>query len=146
MSMDYLRKQGYAVAVTETWLTFPERKNGVPTGKTVRIKRDLWNIADMIAFQPMTDEVILVQTTTTDNQAARVAKIRGLVRTNESLNCARIARKWLHATSRRIVVHGWKKSLKSKRWECTVTEIHEEDVVLVSDETPEDAPLFEEVF
>jgi hypothetical protein len=144
LSLNHLRKQGYACAVTETWLQFPERKNGVPTGKMVRIKRDLFMVADLLAFNPMTDEVMLVQTTTTGHQANRVAKIRGLDRSKDSLEIARVARKWLHSTSRRIVVHGWLKSAKSNRWELTVTEIQEEDVVSVPDET--ETPLFEQVF
>ena len=112
-----MRKRGYIPAVTETWLTFPERKNGIPTGKMVRIKRDLWNIADLIAYDPLTDTVILVQTTTTAHQADRIAKIHGIPE----------ARQWLHSRSRRIEVHGWMKSKKSGRWEVTATEIAEED-------------------
>lgn len=119
LSMDYLRKQGYVVAVVESWLTFPERKNGIPTGKTIRIKRDLWNMADLIAFRPDTRGVYLIQTTTTANQANRAFKIK----TSEH------AWDWLGCLDRHIHVHGWLKSRKTNRWELTVTEIKQSECV-----------------
>lgn len=131
LSLNYLRKNGLVEAVTETWLTFPgkDRKTGIPTGKTVRIKRDLFFFADIFAFDPVSDETVLVQTTTTVHQAERVSKIRGLVRSDESLKCAAVARQWLTSKHRKIVVHGWLKSAKSKRWEVTVTEIERDSCV-----------------
>ncbi len=55
---------------------------------------------------------LLVQTTTTANQAARFKKI--LASTE--------ARRWLQAGNR-ISVHGWHKSAKTNRWQVTEREV-----------------------
>lgn len=116
-SLELLRKAGYVVDTCERWLTFPERKNGRPTGKTIRLRKDLYGYADIIAFRHK--EFVLCQTTTTDNQAKRLAKIYA----------APEAEAWLVAGGR-IICHGWHKSAKSRRWECTVTEVFEHDCAL----------------
>jgi hypothetical protein len=74
-SLDWLKRDGYTVAVVEKWISYPERKNGCPTGKTLRIKQDAYGFCDIIAVKPGIPGTLYVQTTSRDNQAARRAKI-----------------------------------------------------------------------
>lgn len=109
-SLDLLRKHGYFVDVVEKWISFPERINGHPTGKVMRVKRDCFSGFDLIAIRATKQGTLYVQTTTTQNQAARIAKVQALDVTVALLQA-----------HNRVHVHGWKKLAKTGRWECTVT-------------------------
>lgn len=97
-SLKHLRARGYTVAVVEKW------------NSHCRIRQDLWGFADLIAFNR--EEVVLVQTTTVKNMAARMTKIRE----ND------VAKLWQQCSrtfpTRRIEVHGWKKA--KGRWVVVV--------------------------
>lgn len=86
MSLDLLRKQGYfAESVEQTGIRIP----GIPHS----ITRDLLGFADILA---MLDHVLLVQTTSQTNVAARVKKIQRC----ESFEACKRA-------GVRVHVHGW---------------------------------------
>jgi hypothetical protein len=102
-SLKLLREAGYHVAITEKWNQF------------AHIRQDLFGFGDLVAFKP-SGPVMLVQTTSGGNVAARVAKIVS----ND------IARAWLQSENRVIVVHGWAKRGdrgKRKLWDCRVVEV-----------------------
>jgi hypothetical protein len=88
-SLAYLRGGGYTVGIVEHWNAF------------ARLTLDLWGFADLVAFRPGVP-VLLVQTTTGANLAARRRKILA----NET------ARQWVQA-GHEIVLHSW--SLRGKR-------------------------------
>lgn len=92
-SLKLLRERGYRAEVVEKRLPIP--------GKYVT--RDLFNIGDILAIRA--GEVLLVQTTSGSNVAARIAKIAAADATPD-VRAAGIA----------IHVHGWRK-LKAG-WEC----------------------------
>lgn len=97
-SMDFLRDQGYEVAIVERWFDFPERKNGFPTGKTIKQRMDCFGFADLVAVHVDKPGTLYVQTTSRDNQAARRDKIR------QSRSIVPILR-----SGNRVHVHGWAK-------------------------------------
>jgi hypothetical protein len=82
-SKDYLEKAGYTVAIVERWNHFSGTR------------QDLWGFADIIAFR-IGMPVMLVQTTTGSNVAARRKKILANP----------IARRWVEA-GHEVVLHGW---------------------------------------
>jgi hypothetical protein len=90
LSIRHLKAQGYHVAVTEKW------------NPHARVRQDLWGFGDIIAFK-LGEPVLVVQTTTAPNVAARINKIE--------MNP--IASAWLVAENA-IHVHGWLK--KKNRW------------------------------
>lgn len=101
-SLKELRKAGWLVAVVEKW------------NPHVRIRQDLFGFADLLAVKG--DQVLLVQTTSTSNVAARLGKIRAEAKSHV----------WLAGQNRRIVVHGWAKRGprgKRKLWECREIEV-----------------------
>lgn len=108
-SLDLLRRHGYIAAVTEQNVHIPDREH---PGKTVMFKRDLWNLADLVAVREDEQGTTYVQTTTTAHQADRIAKVQGL-------DVARVLLK----SGNQIHVHGWMKSRKTGRWTVTVTRI-----------------------
>ena len=61
-SLAYLRKVGYTVAVTEKW------------NHITHTRQDLWAFGDLLAFRPGVP-VMIVQTTTAANRAARRRKL-----------------------------------------------------------------------
>jgi hypothetical protein len=69
---------------------------------------DLYGFADLVAIRSDRPGVLAIQTTTTDHQADRLSKALAL----PTLPV------WLMAGNG-LVVHGWKKSKKSGRWELT---------------------------
>jgi hypothetical protein len=95
LSLRYLERSGWTAAVVEKWNPF------------AHIRQDLFGFADILAFK-QGEPVTLVQTTTADNTSKRVKKIKA----NET------ATAWTGAGNQ-IVVHGWKKNPKSRRWELT---------------------------
>lgn len=100
-SLKMLRDDGYFVAVVEKW------------NPHVRIRQDLFGFADLIAFKD--NDVLLVQTTSGSNVAARISKI------NENP----IALLW-KTENRKIVVHGWRKTGergKRKTWQARIEQL-----------------------
>jgi hypothetical protein len=76
-SLEYLRKErGLVAEVTEHWVAFRgiDKKTGQPRKGGVR--KDLFGWIDILAMDPETGKLIAVQTTSGDNVAARLAKIR----------------------------------------------------------------------
>lgn len=97
-SIKYLKSLGYTVAIVEKW------------NAHCKIRQDLFGFADLIAFNGT--EVILVQTTTDKNFAARRQKVMENP----------VAAYWAANTfSRAVHVHGWKK-VKNK-WQVRVHEV-----------------------
>lgn len=98
-----LEKRGYTAANVEKWNSF------------AHIRQDLWGFADLIAFKP--GEVLLVQTTTKSNMAARRTKI----------NSNTTAQAWLQA-GHAIELQGWYKEgrfwkVKTERLRETVHDV-----------------------
>ena len=96
-SLAHLRERGYVVAVVERWNPY------------ARIRQDLFGFGDLLALGD--DEVIIVQTTSSANMAARIAKI------TEHPNLPAVRRAGI-----RIVVHGWRKS-SAGTWTLRETDI-----------------------
>jgi len=91
-SLTKLRKDGYVAEVVEKFNSF------------TKTRKDLWGIIDILAIRR--DEVLGVQTTSADHIAHRVKKIAD----SEHIGAIREA-------GIRVVVHGWRKNPKTKRWE-----------------------------
>ena len=101
-SLKLLRDRGYFVAIVEKW------------NPHAMIRQDLFGFADLLAVK--NDEILLVQTTSGDNVAARVDKIRS----------NHLAAMWLSSPNRKVTVHGWRKigpRWKQKTWQCREVEI-----------------------
>lgn len=102
-SLAKLRKDGWPfVEVTERW---------VPGAN---IRKDLFGFCDVLGIRG--DISLAVQTTSGPNVAARMTKIETLPSVVH----------WLSSTSRRIVIHGWRKvgpRGKRKLWECRECEV-----------------------
>lgn len=81
-----------------------------------KVRQDLFGWIDVVAVDPKTPGILGVQTTTTSNQAARLAKARS--------NGALIA--WL-LSGGRLMVHGWRKNT-SNRWVLTERPVTIEDL------------------
>lgn len=115
-SLDYLRDQGYEVVISERWFDFPERVKGLPTGKTIKQRVDLFGFADLTAVKSEVPGTLYVQTTSRDHQAERRQKIimsRSIVPILRSGN--------------RVHVHGWALSGprgSRKLWKVTITEAY----------------------
>lgn len=104
-SLAYWKEQdGTYVAKTEHWNSF------------ARVRQDLFGFADMVVLQPkVRTGVLAVQTTSTNNMAAREKKISELP----------AARAWVEAGNK-IIVEGWSKKGprgKKKVWTRTEKEI-----------------------
>jgi len=100
-TLAHLRKQGFLAAVVERRL---------PYGFTTI---DLFGFIDVVALDGQPG-LLGVQTTTQNNAAARVSKIRE--------ECGDAARRWL-AAGNRIEIHGWAKRGgrgKRKLWSVSV--------------------------
>jgi hypothetical protein len=86
LSLNYLRKQGYTVAVTEHWNPF---------GK---VRVDLFGIIDLVAIKAGVPGILGIQTTSKSNISARVAKSKN----NKDLLT------WYKAGNN-FKIHGWYK-------------------------------------
>jgi carbonic anhydrase len=96
-SLQKLRAAGYLVAVVEKWNPY------------AHCRQDLFGFIDLIAING--DETLAVQTTSGDHVAERLEKIRNTP----------AATTWLESSTRKIVVHGWRKAGargKRKLWQC----------------------------
>jgi len=116
-SLQWLRRNGWIAQVVEQNIRYPDKEH---PGKMKMFKRDLWNVADLVAIKdknPSGTEngVLFVQTTTTAHQAERMAKIEGIPAAYQMLK-----------TKNRLQIHGWaRKGARGKRklWQVTVTEV-----------------------
>lgn len=102
-SLKLLRDAGYLCQIVERW------------NPHAKVRSDLFGFIDILAVRG--DTVIGVQTTSANNMAARVAKIRALPTFKD----------WLHSPSRRVHVHGWgKKGPRGKRkmWQCRMLDLY----------------------
>jgi hypothetical protein len=103
-SLALLREEGCLVAIVEKFVRFP------PPGHRV----DLFGFIDILAVKPGF-RTMGIQTTTSANAAARVAKIR-----------ASKEFPILVESGWRIIVHGWRKGGKRgerKTWICNAEEV-----------------------
>ena len=99
-SADYLKAQGWRVAIVERWNSF------------AHIRQDLFGFGDIIARKP--DGILLVQTTSDSNFSARRHKMLG--------ECREEVQGWLEAKGM-VALHGWaKKGPRGKRKTWTVRE------------------------
>ena len=93
-TLKLLRDQGYLVDITERWI--PQ----------ARKRKDLWGFADLAALHPAHNSVLLVQTTSGSNHAARRAKMADIPAVLMALQAGC-----------RIQIISWSKSRKTKRWQ-----------------------------
>jgi hypothetical protein len=96
-SLEQLRRDGWTVAIVERW------------NPHARIRQDLFGCIDILALRD--GETLAVQTTST-GVAARVRKIAD----NPNLPAMRAAG-WS------IVVHGWRKSTRTRKWVQRVVDV-----------------------
>ena len=100
-----MERDGWHPETVEHWNSFTHRRH------------DLFGFADILAFKP-SEKVLLVQTTTGTNLAARRKKIYA----------SELAMKVMQSGCFRIILHGWRKILvkrggKQRRWEPIVEEV-----------------------
>ena len=112
-SLKYLRDLGFMCQVVEHF------------NQHTKTRKDLFGFGDIIAIKPGC--ILLVQTTSGDNGAARLTKIRG--------ECGAAAKAWL-AAGGDIECHAWRKLAAYKkdgtrkkldRWEVRLTCVTESD-------------------
>jgi hypothetical protein len=102
-SLIYLRRQGFLVEPVERWLP------------GTQIRKDLFGCGDLIAAHPRDKLIVLVQVTTADHIAHRLAKARARPE----------LRDWIRAGGL-FSVHGWQK--RAGRWHCRVVSVSGEDL------------------
>lgn len=101
-SLALLRKTWPLVQVTERWNQF------------AHVRQDLFGFIDCLAVGG--DSTLAVQTTTGSNVSARYEKMRYLPAVTH----------WLQSSSRKLVIHGWRKvgeRGKRKLWDCRTVEL-----------------------
>lgn len=106
-TLRYLRDQGYAADVTERWI--PQ----------ARKRKDLWGFCDVAALHPAHPGVLLVQTTSASNHAARRTKLANLATVQLALQAGC-----------RVQIISWRKSARTRRYEPRV------EAVELRDEAP----------
>lgn len=92
-TINLLSKAGYSCTVVERYNSF------------IKQRFDAFGFGDVLACNPATKEILLVQTTTKSNARARIKKILSIPEHKEWIN-----------SGGKIVVHGWYK--KNNRWFC----------------------------
>ena len=98
---------GYEVASCEKVNVYagPPHMRCETCGKNkLGMKRDLYNIADHVAFHPDKPEVLLIQSTSSGNHSARRNKILANA----------VAKQWVRFSNRCILVVSWSKKAKKK--------------------------------
>ncbi len=98
LSLKELRKTCAAVQVVEKW------------NPHARIRQDLFGFIDILALDGET--TIAVQSTSWANVSSRAKKIAE----SELVGAVRKAG-W------KIIIHGWRKNLKTKRYECKTVDV-----------------------
>jgi hypothetical protein len=101
-----LRREGFIVAPVERWLPAVNRRS------------DVWGFGDVLAANPAARTVLIVQATTADHVAGRLAKAR----TRPELAA------WLRAGGA-FEVHGW--CLRAGRWHVRRVVVRAEDLAAV---------------
>jgi hypothetical protein len=107
-TLDLMRRSGYLADVCERWVPVP--------GKNIR--RDLFHAFDVLAVHPVRREVVLIQTTTADHLAHRLAKVKAVPELAGLL-----------AAGCKIQLHGWKQL--GHRWSVRILEVQAEDLAAV---------------
>ena len=102
-TLDLLRREGFIAAVVEKWLP------------RVNLRQDVWGFGDVLAANPVNRVVLLIQATTADNVAHRLAKAKG----KPELAA------WLRSGGR-FEVHGW--ALRGGRWHVRRVAVQAEDL------------------
>lgn len=97
-TLDLCRKHGWTAAVVEKW------------NMHAKVRQDLFGFVDVLAMSGV--GFVGIQSTSGSNVSARLKKIMA----NEH------AAEWLRCGGR-ILIHGWRKLAKSKRWECREVEV-----------------------
>lgn len=105
-TLAHMRAAGYVGDITERWLPRVNRR------------KDFLGIGDAIFCRPATGEVVMVQSTSLSNVAARVKKAKANPHLASWLRCASFA------------VHGWYKQ-PSGRWAVKVVELQGADLEAV---------------
>ena len=105
-SLKHLRDDGWYAEVTEHWCHFTKRR------------KDLLGFADILAMKEG-ETPLLVQTTTSDNMAARRTKIFESERATLALK-----------SGFRIILHGWGKYKVKRGGKAAVWRLREEEVKL----------------
>ena len=103
LSLRLLRRNGWQCQVVEHWNPHVARRH------------DAFGFADILAYEPTTQQIALVQTTSYSNFSARYRKVCE----NEH------ARGWLESGGI-ILLHGWKKP--RHRWECREESLTVEEI------------------
>jgi hypothetical protein len=99
-SLELMRGRGFLCAITEHWNHF------------ANIRQDLFGFGDILCVSKTNCATVILQTTSASNVSARCKKIRE----SEELSILKHAG-W------KIIVHGWRKSAKTKKWECREVEL-----------------------
>ncbi len=102
-SLALLARDGWLCAPVERWLPY------------ANVRKDLWGFGDVLACHPRDGLFLIVQSTSADHVAHRLAKARG--RPELAL--------WLKAGGA-FQVHGWAK--RDGRWRCRVVEVRAWDL------------------
>lgn len=111
-SRTWLEKQGFIVALVERTMWFPQRINGIPTGRNIPMKFDCFGFADLVAVHPDIPGTSYIQTTSRDHQAERRQKVIDAVAVPTILKAGND-----------VYVHGWGKTGargKRKLWQVSV--------------------------
>src|SRR6202022_644362 len=101
-----LRRQGFIAAVVEKWLP------------RIGLRSDLWGFGDVLAAHPADRVLLIVQSTTVDHVAGRLAKARA--RPELAL--------WLRAGGM-FEVHGWRR--RGRRLQVKRVAVRAEDLAAV---------------
>ena len=82
-----------------------------------KLRHDLWGFADLLVIDEAGGQLIAIQTTSGGNVSKRLHKIRNNKYVRGVMACGV-----------RVEVHGWRKSAKTKRWECRVVVVTPETI------------------
>jgi hypothetical protein len=97
------RRSGYLCGVVESWIPHLNRR------------RDLFGGFDVFAAHPVRREVVLIQSTTADHLAGRLAKVKAVAQLPGLL-----------AAGCKVQVHGW--TQRGTRWRVEIVEIRPGDL------------------
>jgi hypothetical protein len=102
-TLAYLRQLGYLPTVVESWIPY------------ANLRRALWGFADVLAVHPGDWLILLVQVTTVDHVAGRLAKARGKPKLAV----------WLRAGGV-FELHGWTR--RAGKWQVKRVAVQVEDL------------------
>jgi hypothetical protein len=101
-----MRRSGYLAAVVERWIPRINRR------------RDLFGCFDVLAVHPVRQEIALIQTTTADHLAHRLAKVKAIPELPGLL-----------AAGCHVQVHGWQR--QGTGWRVKIVAVQAEDLAAV---------------